>query len=162
MTFALCLQLPNHIHFNRPIDIWGNFVPQMIFLQSIFGYLVVCILYKWTVDWSKSGTNPPSLLNMLILMFLSPGTVEHRSQLYRGQSFVQVVLVLLAAGCVPWMLVTKPYVAWKEMNKIHGQGYVGVSRGEEGHEGAVLEAEEGNGTATAEETEEVSDILATR
>ena len=41
MTFTLCLQLPNHIKFKRPIEIYANFNPQMIFLQSIFGYLVL-------------------------------------------------------------------------------------------------------------------------
>ncbi|KAJ7272918.1 V-type ATPase, V0 complex, 116kDa subunit family [Mycena rebaudengoi] len=43
MTFALCLQIPNHLRFKRSVDIYLNFIPQMIFLQSIFGYLVVCI-----------------------------------------------------------------------------------------------------------------------
>ena len=158
MTFALCLQIPNHIHFKRPIDIWGFFVPQMIFLQSIFGYLVVCILYKWSIDWTKSRTNPPSLLNMLIQMFLSPGTVDPINRLYRGQPFVQVVLLLLAVICVPWMLITKPYFAWKEMRKIESQGYVGISRGEDAHENVGLEEEqEGNGAATEDMEEPVSE-----
>jgi V-type H+-transporting ATPase subunit a len=152
MTFALCLQLPNHIHFKRPIDIWANFVPQMIFFQSIFGYLVVCIIYKWCVDWTKSATEPPSLLNMLISMFLEPGVVSEKAPLYRGQSFVQVVLLLAAAVCVPWLLITKPYVVWKEMQRTHAHGYVAM-----GHEatGVALDAEEeGNGTAMTEEIEE--------
>jgi V-type H+-transporting ATPase subunit a len=153
MTFALILQVPNHIHFKRPVDFWCNFVPQMIFLQSIFGYLAICILYKWSVDWTKSPTEPPLLLTMLISMFLTPGTVEQ--QLYRGQSFVQRFLLLLAAICVPWMLVTKPYLAWKEMKKIQGQGYVGIGRGDEAHEAALLEGEEeGEGRAIAEDMEE--------
>ncbi|KAJ7063743.1 V-type ATPase, V0 complex, 116kDa subunit family [Mycena amicta] len=79
MTFALCLQVPNHIRFKRPIDIYFNFIPQMIFLQSVFGYLVVCIRYKWSIDWEvagKTGSQPPALLNMLISMFLTPGTID--------------------------------------------------------------------------------------
>ncbi|KIJ63286.1 hypothetical protein HYDPIDRAFT_156039 [Hydnomerulius pinastri MD-312] len=156
MTFALCLQLPNHIKFRRPLDIYANFIPQMIFLQSIFGYLVVCILYKWSIDWSTRSTEPPSLLNMLIAMFLSPGTVDPQTQLYPGQGFVQVVLLLLAVVCVPWMLCTKPYFQWKEMQKIQGQGYVGLGH----HDGPresdeVLEIEEeGNGRVIVEEMEE--------
>jgi V-type H+-transporting ATPase subunit a len=156
MTFALCLQLPNHIHFKRPLDIYANFIPQMIFLQSIFGYLVVCILYKWAVDWSKSSTAPPSLLNMLIAMFLSPGKVEPADQLYPGQSFVQVVLVLLAVICVPWMLCTKPYFRWKETKKIQEQGYIGIGQ-DGGHRESdeLLEGEEeGNGRAIAEDMDE--------
>lgn len=156
MTFALCLQLPNHIHFKRPLDIYANFIPQMVFLQSIFGYLVVCIIYKWAVDWSKSATSPPSLLNMLIAMFLSPGTVDPGEQLYPGQSLVQVVLVLLAVICVPWMLCTKPYFQWKEMKKIQGQGYIGIGP-DGGHRDSdeLLEGEEeGNGRAVAEDVDE--------
>jgi V-type H+-transporting ATPase subunit a len=157
MTFSLCMQIPNHIRFKRPLDIYANFVPQMIFLQSIFGYLVVCIIYKWTVDWSKSATSPPSLLNMLILMFLSPGEVDPKNQLYGGQSFVQVVLVLLAVICIPWMLCTKPYFQWKEMRKIHDQGYVGLGQDgthRDSTDEVLLGEEEGNGRAMAEDADE--------
>ncbi|KAJ7274942.1 hypothetical protein C8J57DRAFT_1592449 [Mycena rebaudengoi] len=56
----------------------------MIFLQSIFGYLVVCILYKWSIDWSTSATAPPSLLNMLTSMFLTPGTVARDAAVSRA------------------------------------------------------------------------------
>src|SRR5882762_8902807 len=161
MTFALCLQVPNHIRFKRPLDIYTNFIPQLIFLQSIFGYLVICVIYKWTVDWSTSPTAPPSLLNMLIAMFLSPGTLEEGTQLYAGQSVVQVVLLLLALICVPWMLCLKPYLQWKEMKAIQGQGYIGLGQGEalgpdddmnrRGDDNFLEGEEEGNGRAVAEE-----------
>ncbi|KIK36695.1 hypothetical protein CY34DRAFT_811108 [Suillus luteus UH-Slu-Lm8-n1] len=158
MTFALCLQLPNHIKFKRPLDIYANFIPQMIFLQSIFGYLVVCILYKWSIDWSTRDTEPPSLLNMLIAMILSPGKVDATSQLYRGQGFIQVVLLLLAMVCVPWMLCMKPYFQWKERQMIQGQGYAALGHRNGGPREStdeVLEGEEeGNGRAIVEEMEE--------
>lgn len=156
MTFALCLQVPNHIRFKRHFDIYSNFLPQLIFLQSIFGYLVVCILYKWSVDWSEASTSPPSLLNMIISMFLSPGTVAESEQLYPGQAVVQTVLLLLAMVCVPWMLCLKPYVQWKEMKKIQDQGYVGLNHGEDApRESQDLEGEEeGNGRAIAEDQED--------
>ena len=159
MTFALCLQLPNHLKFKRKTDIYANFIPQIIFLQSILGYLVVCILYKWSIDWSKSTTDPPSLLNMLIEMVLSPGHVDPKKQLYRGQSTVQIVLVLLAVICVPWLLITKPYFVWKEMHKTQGQGYVTL-----GHDSATSDPqhipgfgledeEEGDGHAMIQDNE---------
>lgn len=154
MTFSLCLQIPNHIRFKRPLDIYANFIPQMIFLQSIFGYLIICIIYKWTVDWSKSVTPPPSLLNMLISMFLSPGTVAPEEQLYPGQSFVQVVLLLLAVVCIPWLLCMKPYFQWKEMKKIHDQGYMGLGQDvgpRESTDAVMIGEEEGNGRAIAED-----------
>ncbi|PBK83075.1 V0/A0 complex, 116-kDa subunit of ATPase [Armillaria gallica] len=156
MTFALCLQLPNHLKFKRPVDIYANFIPQITFLLSIFGYLVICILYKWSVDWSKSSLPPPSLLNMLINMFLSPGNIKPGTQLYRGQSVVQVILLLMALVCVPWLLITKPYLAWKEMKKIQGQGYVGLNHDapRDSSDDIMEGEEEGNGRAIAEDAEE--------
>jgi V-type H+-transporting ATPase subunit a len=159
MTFALCLQLPNHLHFKRLVDIWTGFVPQMLFLQSIFGYLVVCILYKWSVDWTQMPMQPPSLLNMLINMFLSPGTIKEGTVLYPGQGFVQTVLLLIAMVCVPWMLCVKPYLQWKEMKKIQQQGYVGLGHGDEqatreSTDEALEGEEEGNGHAMTEEADE--------
>ncbi|KAH8978706.1 ATPase V0/A0 complex subunit [Lactarius akahatsu] len=154
MSFALCLQLPNHLRFNRLTDIYHGFLPQMLFLQSIFGYLVVCIIYKWLVDWSKSSTAPPSLLTMLIGMFLSPGTIEE--PLYRGQGFVQTVLLLIAAVCVPWMLCVKPYLLWKESQRVKNEGYAALG-GDDGysarHEDLEGE-EEGHGGAIAADTDE--------
>jgi len=155
MTFALCLQLPNHIKFKRRLDIWANFVPQMIFLQSIFGYLAICILYKWSIDWTKASTQPPSLLNMLINMFLAPGQVPKESQLYPGQGSVQGILILIALICVPWLLITKPYVIWRETKRTHAQGYQGIADTAREEPDEVLEAEEeGNGRAIVEEADE--------
>ncbi|KAF9533635.1 V-type ATPase, V0 complex, 116kDa subunit family [Crepidotus variabilis] len=139
MTFALCLQVPNYLKLNRRRDIYTNFIPSVLFLQSIFGYLVICILYKWTIDWSTSKIDPPSLLNMLINMFLKPGTVEASEQLYRGQSFVQVVLLGTAGVCVPWLLIAKPYLAYKEMNQTRG---ISLHEEEEGNGQALLQQQQ--------------------
>ncbi|WVO15822.1 hypothetical protein L204_103484 [Cryptococcus depauperatus] len=160
MTFAICLQVPNHIHFKKPLNIYAEFIPQMLFFHSIFGYLVVCIIYKWSVDWTKSSTGPPGLLNMLIYMFLSPGTIEPGTQLYTGQGFVQTVLLLVALVCVPWMLALKPYMLWKEHQRITAQGYQGL-QGQEYMNGrnsisteTEAEEEEHVGMAVAESSDE--------
>ena len=92
MLFGICLQVYNHINFKQKIFIWLEFLPQILFMSSIFGYLTFCIMYKWSVDWWALDENghlihnaPPNLLNMLIYMFLSPGNVNPEDQLYAGQ-----------------------------------------------------------------------------
>ncbi|KAG5984202.1 H(+)-transporting V0 sector ATPase subunit a [Claviceps digitariae] len=128
MTYSLCFAYVNAKHFKKPIDIWGNFVPGMIFFQSIFGYLVVCIIYKWTVDWTNPDPNiggqPPGLLNMLIYMFLQPGTLD--IPLYKGQATVQICLLLLAFAQVPILLFLKPFYLRWEHNRARAKGYRGI------------------------------------
>jgi V-type H+-transporting ATPase subunit a len=138
MTFAILLQVPNALHFRKYSDIWTTVVPQMLFMHSLFGYLVVMIFYKWTTDWSARDAagnllhnGPPGLLNTLIYMFLSPGNVDDDKTLYSGQAFVQTVLLLIAAVCVPWMLLAKPYLQYKEHQAKQGAGYQTVGDDDE-------------------------------
>ena len=162
MTFAVCLQVYNHLYFKRPLSIIGNFIPEILFMESIFGYLVFTIVYKWSVDWSQSSTPPPGLLNMLIYMFLSPGSVDPSEQLFSGQAFVQVTLLLLALVCVPWMLALKPYMIHREKQKIKEQGYEGVSRPEQDRTDNEENGGHGNGNGEEEgeeEDESMSDII---
>lgn len=142
MTYSLCLSLVNARHFKSPIDIWGNFVPGMVFFQSIFGYLVFTIIYKWSTDWIALKRPAPGLLNMLIYMFLQPGTVEE--PLYRGQAAVQVILLLIAVICVPILLLLKPlYLRW-EHNRVRAQGYRGIG---ESSRFSALDADDEDGHA---------------
>ncbi|TIC33189.1 V0/A0 complex, 116-kDa subunit of ATPase [Wallemia mellicola] len=123
MSFAICLNIPNYLREKKPQYILAEWLPQILFLNSIFGYLVLCIIIKWCTDWNNSSNGPPGLLNMLIYMFLSPGKLDPKDQLFKGQGFIQLVLLLVAFVCVPWMLVAKPYLEWKEHQRTKGAGY---------------------------------------
>lgn len=92
MSFGICMVYYNAKFFRKPIDIIGGFIPQMLFMQCLFGYLIMMITYKWTVDWNETDAaghsihnTPPSLLNTMIYMFLSPGKVNEGDKLYPGQ-----------------------------------------------------------------------------
>jgi len=131
MLFSLCFSFVNYRNFGSRLDIYANFLPSVIFMCSIFGYLVVCILYKWSVNWVARGQAPPGLLNMLIYMFLSPSKIEE--PLYRGQRIIQNLLVLVAMVCVPWLLLMKPLILRYEAKRNVSRGYAGLPTSARGH-----------------------------
>eukprot|EP01103_Thecamoeba_quadrilineata_P014506 TRINITY_DN4341_c0_g2_i1.p1 TRINITY_DN4341_c0_g2~~TRINITY_DN4341_c0_g2_i1.p1 ORF type:complete len:843 (-),score=156.46 TRINITY_DN4341_c0_g2_i1:67-2544(-) len=116
MTLGIFLSLLNAIHFRKPYNILFEFIPQMIFLMSTFGYMCVLIIFKWLINWpgggapeTLQGNDAPSILNVMIAMFKSPGfTVAPEYHLYPGQGLVQLILLLLALVSVPIMLFVKP------------------------------------------------------
>lgn len=107
-----------------------QFVPQMIFLNSLFGYLSLLIVVKWCTG------SQADLYHVMIYMFLSPTDDLGENQLFWGQrplqvlfctilmrmvyscvpyfhqlcEILQILLLLLALIAVPWMLFPKPFI----------------------------------------------------
>ncbi|SGZ40469.1 related to V-type proton ATPase subunit a, Golgi isoform [Hanseniaspora guilliermondii] len=123
MLYSLFLSYRNYIYYQSYVDIMGNFLPGLIFMFSIFGYLTICIVLKWSINWTDPSDprDPPSLLNMLINMFLKPGHIE--APLYKGQTAVQLLLLLVALICIPWLLIYKPLYLYRENKKSVELGY---------------------------------------
>uniref|UniRef100_A0A8C3J6C8 V-type proton ATPase subunit a n=2 Tax=Calidris pygmaea TaxID=425635 RepID=A0A8C3J6C8_9CHAR len=110
MLFGVTLSLLNHIYFKKPLNIYLGFIPEMIFMSSLFGYLVILIFYKWTAYDAHTSKDAPSLLIHFINMFLFSYGDPSNKMLYKGQKGLQCFLVVVALLCVPWMLVAKPLV----------------------------------------------------
>ncbi|XP_062994821.1 V-type proton ATPase 116 kDa subunit a 1 isoform X3 [Elgaria multicarinata webbii] len=109
MLFGVTLSLFNHIYFKKPLNIYLGFIPEIIFMTTLFGYLVILIFYKWAAYDAKNSMHAPSLLIHFINMFLFSYDPKG-TMLYTGQKGVQCFLVVVALLCVPWMLVAKPLV----------------------------------------------------
>ncbi|XP_040473039.1 V-type proton ATPase 116 kDa subunit a1 isoform X3 [Falco naumanni] len=110
MLFGVTLSLLNHVYFKKPLNIYLGFIPEMIFMSSLFGYLVILIFYKWTAYDAHTSKDAPSLLIHFINMFLFSYSDTSNKMLYKGQQGLQCFLVVVALLCVPWMLVAKPLV----------------------------------------------------
>lgn len=116
MTFGLFMALSNLIHFGETLDIFCNWLPQLLFMTCLFGYLGVLIVYKWITAVDAS------LLNTFIAMVLRFGAVDG-TPMYSGQQMVQTVLMVIAILCIPWMLLAKPVYLVIEKKRIRSQGY---------------------------------------
>ncbi|XP_039112728.1 V-type proton ATPase 116 kDa subunit a1 isoform X3 [Hyaena hyaena] len=110
MMFGVSLSLFNHTYFKKPLNIYFGFIPEIIFMTSLFGYLVILIFYKWTAYDAHTSEKAPSLLIHFINMFLFSYGDSSNSMLYSGQKGIQCFLVVVALLCVPWMLLFKPLV----------------------------------------------------
>jgi V-type H+-transporting ATPase subunit a len=83
MCVGIFMSLLNGLHFKNPVNIFCEFVPQILFMLSIFGYMCFLILFKWSNAWQSQ--TPPFLLNVMIQMFLSPFGVADENKLFNGQ-----------------------------------------------------------------------------
>lgn len=116
MTFGVVLSLWNHRYFKNRLNVICEFVPQLIFLMSIFGYLALLIFSKWSNYDATMAACAPSLLITLINMFLFkyPSEPCYLQNMYAGQPVFQGMLVVIAMLCIPWMLFAKPYMLYKQ------------------------------------------------
>lgn len=114
MNLGIIMSYCNAKFFKNNVNVWFQFIPQVIFLNSLFGYLSLLIIVKWCTG------SQADLYHVMIYMFLSPTDDLGENQLFAGQKNLQLVLLLLAGVAVPWMLLPKPFILKKQHEARHG------------------------------------------
>lgn len=67
MTLGIFLKGMNGLYLRDWPTLFLEFLPQLLFFTSTFGYLSLLIVLKWMVDWQSEGAAvPPSLINTMI------------------------------------------------------------------------------------------------
>jgi V-type H+-transporting ATPase subunit a len=74
MMMGIFLRGANNVYFKSPIDFVFEFIPQVVFMSCTFGYMCVCIVIKWTTDWT--GRTPPSILNVYTSMGITVNSIS--------------------------------------------------------------------------------------
>ncbi|KAE8662270.1 V-type proton ATPase subunit a1 [Hibiscus syriacus] len=82
INLGIILSYCNATFFGNSVNIWFQFIPQLIFLNSLFGYLSLLIL-KWYTG------SQADLYNIMIYMFLNPTDELGDNQLFPGQKTAQ-------------------------------------------------------------------------
>nr|CAB3501405.1 unnamed protein product [Digitaria exilis] len=143
--FSIYTGLIYNEFFSVPFELFGKsayacrdptcryqFIPQLIFLNSLFGYLSLLIIVKWCTG-SKAD-----LYHVMIYMFLSPTDDLGENQLFSGQKTLQLVLLLLALVSVPWMLIPKPLLLKRQHERRHQGHQYAMLQGTDESVGAEL------------------------
>uniref|UniRef100_A0A8D3BK73 V-type proton ATPase subunit a n=1 Tax=Scophthalmus maximus TaxID=52904 RepID=A0A8D3BK73_SCOMX len=110
MTFGVVLSVFNHLHFRQKFNMYLLFLPELLFLLCLFGYLVFMIFYKWLAFGARDSSQAPSILIHFINMFVCVDCIilDHISL-----TGLQIFLVVVALLSVPVLLLGKPlYLYW--------------------------------------------------
>jgi len=52
MIFGILMKAVNSIYFRDWLTFFCEFIPQILFMGGMFGYMIVLIYVKWLTDWS--------------------------------------------------------------------------------------------------------------
>lgn len=83
MTLGVCCKAANSLYFKKKLDFYLEFIPQLIFLVILFGYMDFLIVFKWLKVWDERvGTIPaqqwaPSIISTMMNVGLALGKTVH-------------------------------------------------------------------------------------
>lgn len=75
MVIGIGIKAFNSRFYKKKLDFYFEFVPQIIFMVILFGYMDFLIVFKWLKDWTKEGTQwAPSIITTMMNIGLELGT----------------------------------------------------------------------------------------
>jgi V-type H+-transporting ATPase subunit a len=131
----------NAVHFRRPIDFFFEFIPQIVLMMCLFGYMDFLIIVKWLTNWEGNTGAAPAIIATMIGMFLKFGEIpEGTDALVESadyQMWLSQTLLLVGLTCVPLMLLVKPL--WH----LYTHPEDGHGHSKDGHQPLLNEEDEG-------------------
>lgn len=76
MTLGIILKGFNCAYFQDYLSFNAEFIPQLLFMVLIFGYMDFMIIFKWLTDWTGRESYAPNITSTLLNLFLKPGKLE--------------------------------------------------------------------------------------
>lgn len=75
MSLGICMKALNASYFKNKLDFFFEFVPQIILMIVLFGYMDLLIICKWMTDFKGKEHMAPSVITTMIDMALSGGSI---------------------------------------------------------------------------------------
>lgn len=136
MILGLILKGINGIYFEDYIDFIFEFIPQLIFICLLFGYIIVMIYIKWGTDWSRDPSKAPSIINQLLMIFLNMGSTgpeNNKTPLFHRENYLvqeklQFYFLIISIICIPIMFLVKPLWLYYKQNKyVHLRNKISIT-----------------------------------
>ena len=112
MLGGIILRGMNNAYFKDKVSLICEFIPELIFMTLLFGYMIALIYIKWLTDWTGNLSNAPSIISILMGMALNNGSVEGKP--LWGSVAVEEktnrMLFYISIICVPIILLPKPII----------------------------------------------------
>eukprot|EP00347_Sterkiella_histriomuscorum_P000740 403374687 len=110
MSLGVFLKACNAKYFKNYMDLLHEFIPQILLLWVLFGYMDALIIIKWCTNYAGIEHEAPSIITTMINMALNGGKVDGKPFIgsHSTNQAISILFFLLALICVPWMLFVKP------------------------------------------------------
>lgn len=93
------------------MDFYFEFIPQIVFMVFLFGWMCILIIVKWFVQAPDASGLNANLITTMINMALAMGKADTETKIMmdaNAQTSLQAFLLVIALLCVPTMLLVKP------------------------------------------------------
>jgi len=126
MSLGIILRGCNNAYHRQWVDFFFEFVPQIIILLCLFGYMDMLIVIKWLTNWEGRTATAPSVISTMVDMFLNGGNPTNPSDdpiigTWQEQTKIEVTLIEIVLVCIPLMLFVKPIFLACTKPKSHGE-----------------------------------------
>jgi V-type H+-transporting ATPase subunit a len=140
MSLGIFMKGVNSVYFRKPLDFIFEFIPQIVLLWALFGYMDLLIVGKWltpvdvnilalpgSTEYDALNLSP-SIITTMIDIFLAFGSNESTengvtttSYLYviNNQQIISLCCLAIAFITVPLMLCVKPCILNSGHKDIH-------------------------------------------
>ena len=110
MLLGICIKGANAVYFKRELDLYHEFIPQLLLLTCMFGYMDLLIVVKWLTNWEGREAQAPSIVGTMIQLFLQFGEPKSPTDLsiIEDQAYWSKLLLVVIFITPPWMLLAKP------------------------------------------------------
>lgn len=115
MTLGLVLKVANCINFGHWIDLFCEAIPQLLFLLSTFGYMVLLIIVKWATPYVVG--KDVSVLSVFVNFPYVRGEALLGTQ--SSQQGLQIAILVISSICTALMFFPKPIIVYyKSRNEV--------------------------------------------